>query len=107
EPECADDQDHDWQSPHEVLGGLEENPGVQGHGGGVIIREVCAHCGKYKITDTWANHGGQQGFTSVKYEDADERSREWARDQRICSLRTEVERVLDAMDAVTSYRDGD
>jgi hypothetical protein len=71
--------EHDWQSPHEVVGGCEENPGVHGHGGGVIITGVCAHCGKYKITDTWAQNPetGEQGLTSVEYEDADERSEQW------------------------------
>jgi hypothetical protein len=77
EPDCADGEDHDWQSPYEVLGGLVENPGVWGKGGGVIIREVCAHCGTYKVTDTWADHGGQQGFTDVRYEDADDASLDW------------------------------
>lgn len=77
EPECEAGQDHDWQSPHDVVGGLEENPGVQGHGGGVIIREVCAHCGCYRVTDTWASHGAQQGFESVRYEDADDDSLAW------------------------------
>lgn len=77
EPDCDDGCDHDWQSPHDVLGGLQENPGVWGHGGGVIIREVCAHCGVYRITDTWANHGAQQGFKSIRYEDADDASLAW------------------------------
>jgi hypothetical protein len=78
EPACIAD-DHDWQSPYEVLGGLEENPGVHGHGGGVIIREVCANCGRYRITDTWAQRRdtGEQGLRSVSYEDADEASSEW------------------------------
>lgn len=75
-PEC-NDHEHDWQSPHELLGGIEDNPGVWANGGGVLIKEVCAHCGRYKITDTWANHGSLQGFTSVCYEDADEDSLDW------------------------------
>ena len=77
EPDCEEDQDHDWQSPYSVLGGIKENPGVWGHGGGVIYREVCAHCGKYRVTDTWANDGGYQGLTSVSYEDADDLSLKW------------------------------
>ena len=77
EPGCIAEHEHDWQSPYEVLGGLKENPGVWGHGGGVIIREVCVHCGMYCITDTWANHGAQQGFKSVRFEAADERSVVW------------------------------
>lgn len=84
-PCCAEPgQAHDWQSPHEVLGGLEESPGVQGHGGGVIIREACAHCGAYRITDTWAQRmdTGEQGLTSVAYEPADETSEAWAAAQQ-------------------------
>jgi hypothetical protein len=77
EPECADGETHDWQSPFEVLGGIKENPGVWGNGGGVMIREVCAHCGRYRVTDTWANRGAEQGYTDVSYEDADESSMEW------------------------------
>lgn len=69
EPECSASE-HDWQSPHELLGGLEENPGVQGNGGGVIVREVCMHCGCERTTNTWAQNptNGEQGLTSVSYE---------------------------------------
>lgn len=79
EPECERGHEHDWQAPYQVLGGLEENPGVWGHGGGVIIREVCSHCGKYRIRDTWAQNpeNGMQGLESVEYEDADDASEEW------------------------------
>lgn len=70
EPDCDDGQTHDWQSPHSILGGLEENPGVQGNGGGVIIEEVCMICGCSKTTDTWAQNpeNGEQGLTSVEYD---------------------------------------
>lgn len=86
-PDCDEDE-HDWRSPYSVLGGLEENPGVWGHGGGVVIKEVCAHCGMYRITDTWAQDisTGEQGLESVEYEDADDASTEW-----IESLRNEAE----------------
>jgi len=79
EPDCEDGQTHDWQSPHEVVGGLEENPGVHGHGGGVVITEICAHCGLYRVTDTWAQdrETGEQGLTSVAYQEADDASSEW------------------------------
>jgi len=68
-PEPAD-CDHEWQSPHAIVGGLEENPGVHGHGGGVIITEVCMRCGTERTTDTWAQNPetGEQGLTSVSYE---------------------------------------
>jgi hypothetical protein len=71
EPECSE-SDHEWESPREVVGGCESSPGVFGHGGGVICREVCAHCGALKVIDTWAQcpETGEQGLTSVHYERA-------------------------------------
>jgi hypothetical protein len=70
---------HKWESPHSVLGGLRENPGVWGNGGGVIIRECCAHCGAFRETDTWATDPatGEQGLTSVAYADPTEESLRW------------------------------
>lgn len=70
EPECSDDEGHDWHAPHEIVGGIKENPGVWGHGGGVIFHEVCRRCGCGRTTDTWAQDlaTGQQGLESVKYE---------------------------------------
>lgn len=77
-PECSESE-HDWQSPFSVLGGCEENPGVWGHGGSVIIRSVCAHCGVYRVTDGWAQNRetGEQGLESVTYEHADSDSLAW------------------------------
>lgn len=82
EPECDADE-HDWQSPIEVLGGIEQNPGVWGHGGGVVIHEVCRQCGVYRITDTWAQDPGtgEQGLRSLKYRDADDASLQWIESQ--------------------------
>lgn len=84
EPECKNDGEHDWQSPYELLGWLKDNPGVFGHGGGVIYTEVCAKCGRYRITDTWAQRRdtGEQGLHTVEYRDADDRSRAWIESQR-------------------------
>ena len=79
EPECDSDEGHDWRNPHEVLGGLEENPGVWGHGGGAIIKTVCANCGAYRVLDTWAHRPdtGEEGLESVSYEEADDASLAW------------------------------
>jgi hypothetical protein len=79
-PDCVDDE-HDWQSPHSVLGGLRENPGVWGKGGGVMIREVCAHCGRYRLIDTWADDGRGGHERHESYEDADEDSLAWVRER--------------------------
>lgn len=70
EPPCAEGEDHDWQSPYEILGGDRHNPGVWAHGGGVVIHEVCMRCGCGRTTDTWAQdpEDGTQGLTSVSYE---------------------------------------
>lgn len=78
EPECAGDE-HEWRSPLSVVGGIESNPGVWAHGGGVLIREVCRHCGRYRETDTWAQcpTTGAQGLRSVTYKDADGDSLAW------------------------------
>lgn len=69
EPDCCEGEEHDWRSPVEIVGGIKENPGVWGHGGGVIIKEVCMNCGCGKVTDTWAQNpeDGVQGLTSVEY----------------------------------------
>jgi hypothetical protein len=79
EPECEENCSHDWKSPYSVLGGLKENPGVWGNGGGVIIKEVCCYCGKYKITNTWAQNpeNGEQGLTSIEYDLPDDGTMEY------------------------------
>lgn len=71
EPSCESGEEHRWQSPHCLVGGLTENPGVHGHGGGVIITEVCLKCGCKRVTDTWAQNPetGEQGLRSVSYEE--------------------------------------
>jgi hypothetical protein len=71
EPECPSGGGHRWESPHELLGGLKENPGVRGKGGGVVINEVCVRCGCERTTDTWAQNmaTGEQGLTSVSYQE--------------------------------------
>lgn len=68
EPDC-DGSGHDWQSPHEIVGGIESNPGVWGHGGGVVVHECCVRCGCRRTTDTCATRPdtGEQGLTSISY----------------------------------------
>lgn len=82
-PKCSGGS-HAWCSPYELLGGLKENPGVFGHGGGVRIREVCKHCGVSRVTDTWATNprDGTQGHETVEYFPAGEEELEWVAQQR-------------------------
>lgn len=70
EPLCDGAEGHDWQSPYEIVGGLRENPGVSGSGGGVEIVEVCIDCGCARSTDAWAQRPdtGEQGLESATYE---------------------------------------
>jgi len=70
EPPCERGCEHDWQTPHAIVGGLKENPGVRGHGGGVICTSVCVVCGCALIHDGWAQNpsNGEQGLDSVEYD---------------------------------------
>lgn len=69
-PPCTTKSGHRWGRPHHVVGGLKENPGVWGHGGGVVIHDVCLRrgCTVRRKTDTWATDSttGMQG-RSVRY----------------------------------------
>ncbi len=69
-PRCLDGHRHEWEAPHYLVGGLEENPGVRGNGGGVFIREACVLCGCGKLTNTWDTNpmNGTQGWTTVSYQ---------------------------------------
>ena len=90
EPDCIAGHSHVWMSSHSVVGGLKENPGVYAHGGGVIITEVCKHCGCYRITDTWAQRPdtGEQGLEAIEYREADGVSLAWI---ERCKLESAVE----------------
>lgn len=79
EPKCIGNRSHDWVSPHSVVGGCRENPGVWGHGGGVVIMEICKHCARYRKTNTWDQNPdtGEQGLESVSFLDPDQGSIDW------------------------------
>jgi hypothetical protein len=74
EPACEGGE-HVWHAPHSLLGGLKENPGVWGKGGGIISKEICRCCGCVKETDTWAQnpstgeHGLTVSYTEGEYAD--------------------------------------
>jgi hypothetical protein len=70
EPECSDENGHEWAAPVDIVGGCKESPGVYGHAGGVTISEVCVHCGCRKLIDTWAQRRdtGEEGLKSLRYD---------------------------------------
>ena len=78
EPPCTKSE-HDWQTPHEIVGGSEVNPGYHGNH---KYTEVCAHCGVYKDEDQDAMDPdtGERGLTSISYREADDVSLEWCAD---------------------------
>jgi len=82
EPECERSA-HSWGSPHSLVGGDAANPGIRGHGGGVLIHTVCRHCLVSKHRDTWAQNPetGEQGLESVSYDSelrGDSEAEAWA-----------------------------
>lgn len=75
-PDCRDGEEHDWQSPYSLVGGIRENPGVWGSGHGrTKCTEVCAHCGLYRTTDHGATlpSNGQRA-RRISYQAADDKS---------------------------------
>jgi len=69
-PECTSEDGHEWTATVDREGGLTENPGVFGNGGGVIIHEHCRHCDILRVRNTWdTNPGdGSQGHEVTTYE---------------------------------------
>lgn len=68
-PPCIDGRRHAWIVPRVVVGGDANTPGVRKHGRGCIETEICAHCGYYRVSDSWVQDpwGGQQRFETVEY----------------------------------------
>jgi len=65
EPKCTDGRrGHDWHRE----GGIAENPGVWGHGGGTVTTETCRHCGITRQTDTWASTPDGGHDTRIQYQ---------------------------------------
>jgi hypothetical protein len=76
-PDCEGDEEHTWRSPHSVVGGLRENPGVHGHGAGIIAREVCPHCGWYRVYESARQDGSGRYHEAISYAEPDEDSLAW------------------------------
>jgi hypothetical protein len=71
EPTCpAHDEYVDSLGPEHIW----ENAGVSGHGGGVINDYRCSRCGLVRHEDTYAQRPdtGEQGLSSISYEEAEE-----------------------------------
>ena len=83
-PACIADE-HAWSSPHDIVGGLLENPGVCGNGGGVIIEEICSRCGCRRTENTWDQSwtGTGEPVTTVSYDDPDELTEAWAASEAV------------------------
>lgn len=75
DPDEPEDCEHDWRQP------VWLGP-VRSYGGWHNYREVCAHCGAYRLTDTAAVNpsNGERG-TSVEYLPADNESLAWVAEQ--------------------------
>jgi len=86
QPECRESEEgeHDWRTPFGLVGGIEENPGVWGHGGaGVSVTEVCALCGCYRTThDPGSQRNPDEPIESVRFSPADESSSAWVESLR-------------------------
>ncbi len=83
-PECeaAEDSEHDWRSPHALVGGLRENPGYWSGGGTISIsKSVCRCCGCYQ---TETNKGSQchesEARVIIEIEPRDSDSEEWLKE---------------------------
>ena len=83
EVECGEDpaepcDEHDWQSPHSLVRGLKENPGVWSLGGTTTkYKEVCALTGWYKITIRYGVQRNPGQCDSIEYSEPDAASIAW------------------------------
>lgn len=101
EPPCCQEEGHNWESPHELLGGLEENPGVWGHGAGVIENTVCSNCGMQRCIDTAATDPSTgREFTEYSYKEPNEKTLAWAMRK---NMERDIESILEDVDAVIQY----
>jgi hypothetical protein len=69
--------------PHEVVGGVRENPGVWSLGGtAMLFKQVCSRCGLYKVeTHSGAQRNPGQLEVEIEYREPDEISRRWVESQ--------------------------
>ena len=94
-----------WDNPHELLGGLEENPGVSGKDGEVAIRHICSTCGHYRRTLIRDQDAGSldEWRETTEYFSPDDDALEWietirARDEKQRANDTTRRLVLETLD---------
>jgi len=66
-PACIEDK-HEWDNPHDVVGGLKENPGVWSLGGTTLVfKSVCIHCGLIKREVCYGSQRNPGQCDTVEY----------------------------------------
>ena len=73
EPKCISENGHHWAATYEREGGIKENPGVWGHGAGVILHDHCTRCNVIRKKDTWGTNpfDGTHGHEMITYGEAE------------------------------------
>ena len=79
EPLCKNQAEHDWRSPTELVGGLDNNPGVFSESNGHFrYEEVCSRCGHYRTTISGSIPSANPAVPErVTYREPDDRSKAW------------------------------
>lgn len=78
EPECADGEEHEWESPYKIVGGFKENPGVWSLGGTTMsFRSVCCYCGAHKHETSYGSQRNPGQCDQVTYDEADDETKDW------------------------------
>src|SRR5690606_33066627 len=64
----------------------------------VIITDICMHCARYRIVDTWAQRRdtGEQGLEAIEYREPDESSLEWMEALRLEAVADDLSGDYDA-----------
>jgi hypothetical protein len=78
EPPCPAGEHH-WIAPVQLVGGCDSNPGVHAHGGTAYSqREVCRHCGTYRVIYRPGRQRGPDELEEeIYYERPDEATLRW------------------------------
>jgi hypothetical protein len=86
-PECTsscpeegpDDGGHNWQRPHSIVGGLEDNPGIWSCGGtSMEYKSVCIRCGATMVEKEPGNQNRNEQYTTIEiYSSGEKKIRDW------------------------------